>query len=51
MIEREKQPATKPGGPPPDPPFNGQNEDVGTGRPTEDDRAGEHRHGGWNSNT
>jgi len=39
------------GGPPPGPPFRGPNEGIATGRPTEDDRAGEHHHDGWNSNT
>ena len=39
------------GGPPSDRPFHGRNEGVATGRPTEDDRAGEHHHDGWNSNT
>lgn len=39
------------GGPPPDRPFHGRNEGVATGRPTEDDRASEHHHDGWNSNT
>jgi len=43
------------GGPPPDPPFRGRNAGVGTGRPSEDDRAGQSGHAdgadGWNSNT
>jgi hypothetical protein len=43
------------GGPPPDKPYHGDNSGIGTGRPTEDDRAGQPRHrdgtGGWNSNT
>jgi len=39
------------GGPPPDPPFRGRNAGVGTGRPSEDDRSGEHGRDGWNSDT
>ena len=43
------------GGPPPDPPFRGRNSGIGTGRPTEHDRAGQPGHDdgtdGWNSNT
>lgn len=44
-------PAEGKGGPGPDRPFSGANEGVGTGRASEDDRAGKHHHDGWNSNT
>ena len=50
-MEKPKPQEKKPGGPPPGPPFRGPNEGVDMGRPSEDDRAGEHHHDGHNSNT